>query len=320
MVETCTYPASEQGRLLRVTTERNAFGDGSSGRDGDHDRPVGRGLLSIGAFSRASLLSIKVLRAYHEAGILVPADVDPSSGYRYYHWSQLGDAGIIRRLRSLDLPLEQVRQVVQASDPAVTRSVLEQHRSMMQERLEKVARAIDEMDEALTHPASHTPIHLTEVAATHAVALNGKVREADFASFLGFAYPRLDQVVAAAGLSPAGPPGALYPPEISDEVEEVTAYVPVPRRVELTDEVAAPDEPISLQELPAVTCAIAVHSGGYHSIGDTYRLLGSWVAQNADPVPDLAVREVYLVSYGDVEDPDLFRTEIHWPVTAAPGP
>lgn len=303
-----------------MTADEAGFGDGRDERYGGQDRRAGHGLLSIGAFSRASLLSIKALRAYHQADILVPAEIDPFSGYRYYHWSQLADAGVIRRLRSLDLPLEQVREVVRASDPAVTRSVLEKHRSAMEERLEQVVRAVDEMDEALTHPASHTPIHLAEVSVAHVVALSGKVREADFASFLGLAYPRLEEVVAAVGLAPAGPPGALYPPEISEEVEEIAAYVPVPRRVELTDDMAAPDELISVQELPAVTCAVAVHSGGYDNIADTYRLLGAWVAQNAAPAPDLAVREVYLVSYGDVEDPTQFRTEIHWPVTTVMAP
>jgi DNA-binding transcriptional MerR regulator len=34
-------------------------------------------LLRIGPFSRASSLSIKALCAYHEAGLLVPAEVDP---------------------------------------------------------------------------------------------------------------------------------------------------------------------------------------------------------------------------------------------------
>ena len=71
-------------------------------------------LLRIGPFSRASWLSIKTLRAYHEAGLLVPAVVDPTSGYRSYTAAQLTDAVIIRRLRELDVPLAAVRQVLDA--------------------------------------------------------------------------------------------------------------------------------------------------------------------------------------------------------------
>lgn len=70
------------------------------------DSPLGGGLIivvvsdgsmSIGAFSRASFLSVKALRAYHEAGLLVPARVDPSTGYRTYHATQLTDAAVIHR-------------------------------------------------------------------------------------------------------------------------------------------------------------------------------------------------------------------------------
>jgi len=66
------------------------------------------GLMSIGMFSRSSLLSIKALRAYHAAGILVPAPIDPATGYRAYLASQLTDAAVLRRLRDLDLPLSDV--------------------------------------------------------------------------------------------------------------------------------------------------------------------------------------------------------------------
>src|SRR3954453_5759955 len=93
-------------------------------------------LLPIGMFSRASALSIKALRAYHDAGILVPARVDRQSGYRSYTVDQLADAAIIVRLRALDLPLEQVRNVLRTRDPEFTRDVLATHQMEMQDRLE----------------------------------------------------------------------------------------------------------------------------------------------------------------------------------------
>src|SRR4029077_1691955 len=103
-------------------------------------------------FSRASSLSIKTLRAYHESGILVPARVDPRTGYRSYTVDQLADAAIVQRLRRLRLPprpaigqrlrrlalpLEQVRAVLEARDPETTRRVLGEHRREMQLRLEE---------------------------------------------------------------------------------------------------------------------------------------------------------------------------------------
>lgn len=78
-------------------------------------------LLPIGAFSRATLQSANTLRSYHESGLLEPAVVDPRTGYRGYRVTQLGDAAVIRDLRALDVPLAQIRAVLAARDPAVTR-------------------------------------------------------------------------------------------------------------------------------------------------------------------------------------------------------
>ena len=55
--------------------------------------------MPIGMFSRASSLSIKSLRAHHESGLLVPASIDPQTGYRAYTVDQLADAAVIVRLR-----------------------------------------------------------------------------------------------------------------------------------------------------------------------------------------------------------------------------
>ncbi|CAL9326169.1 hypothetical protein SUDANB135_07001 (plasmid) [Streptomyces sp. SudanB135_2055] len=52
------------------------------------------GVLTIGEFSRLTHLSIRTLRRYHEAGLLEPAHVDPSSGYRYYDPAQIPGAQV----------------------------------------------------------------------------------------------------------------------------------------------------------------------------------------------------------------------------------
>ena len=40
--------------------------------------------LTIGDFSRATHLSVKTLRYYHQTGLLAPAGVDAETGYRRY--------------------------------------------------------------------------------------------------------------------------------------------------------------------------------------------------------------------------------------------
>jgi DNA-binding transcriptional MerR regulator len=274
--------------------------------DGDDD---GGGLLPIGMFSRASSLSIKALRAYHEGGILVPARVDRRTGYRMYTADQLGDAAVIVRLRALDLPLEQVRQVLAARDPELTRRVLGAHQVAMQERLAETERIVAELQSGVA-PRTHTPVHVRSEPALHTVRITATVEEAALWPWLEAAYERLDAAITTAGGSRTGPHGALYPPEIAEEgVEHVEAFVPVAAPLDLVGR----DPELGMGELPVLRVAVLVHAGGYDTIGDTYRTLGAWVARHAAHGGE-RVREHYLVGSGDVDEPAAYRTELCWPI------
>ena len=70
--------------------------------------------LGIGEFAAAAGLSAKALRLYDEMGLLRPAEVDASTGYRRYRPDQLGRARLVARLRLAGLPLARIRLVVEA--------------------------------------------------------------------------------------------------------------------------------------------------------------------------------------------------------------
>lgn len=266
------------------------------------------GLMSIGMFSRSSLLSIKALRAYHAAGILVPAQIDPATGYRAYLASQLTDAAVLRRLRDLDLPLSDVGEILRARDPDLTRKILIGHGDLLQERLARIAQAVDEIHSGIEHPASLTPVHIREEPAIQTVEYRGRVREAAFATFLDTAYAALYEMLGRLGMPPGGPSGALYPPVVED-VEDVVAYLPLATAVQLPDNRG----PLALGEVPAATVAVLTHHGDYDSIAGSYQLLGRWVAEHAVSA-DLEVREIYLISPAEAQDPRHYRTEICWPL------
>ncbi|WP_447034830.1 MerR family transcriptional regulator [Streptomyces sp. DSM 118878] len=69
------------------------------------------GLLTIGAFAKASRLSPKALRLYDDLGLLPPARVDPVTGYRLYAPEQLDQARLVAWLRRLGMPLARIRHV-----------------------------------------------------------------------------------------------------------------------------------------------------------------------------------------------------------------
>jgi DNA-binding transcriptional MerR regulator len=269
-----------------------------------------KGTLPIGMFSRASSISIKALRAYHEAGILVPARVDPETGYRIYAVDQLADAAIVARLRALDVPLAQVKEILHGRDPDLTRRILETHQAHMQQRLADTQRIIEELQSGVA-PVTHTPVHVREEPARDTVRLLGAVTPETFEAWLTQAFARLGAVIDAHGVRAVGPPGTLWAPEILvDEPERVEAFIPISEPIAIN----ARDPDIALGEVPAASVAVLVHAGDYALMPDTYRTLGAWVARNSQYAGG-RIREWCMVGPGQVE-PAAYRTEIAWPICA----
>lgn len=74
--------------------------------------------LLAGEFGAAARLSPKALRLYAEQGLLLPASVDPATGYRYYSPDQLPRAQLFARLRRLGLPLARIGYLADLSPQA----------------------------------------------------------------------------------------------------------------------------------------------------------------------------------------------------------
>jgi DNA-binding transcriptional MerR regulator/catechol 2,3-dioxygenase-like lactoylglutathione lyase family enzyme len=92
-------------------------------------------LLGIGRFAAATGLTVTTLRHYDDVGLLPPAHVDPATGYRWYAAAQARRAGVIRRLRAVDVPLDEVAAVLDAlGDPGRVRALLDVHERRLADR------------------------------------------------------------------------------------------------------------------------------------------------------------------------------------------
>jgi DNA-binding transcriptional MerR regulator len=264
--------------------------------------------LSVGAFSRATSISVNTLRSYHEIGLLVPAAVDSRTGYRWYAAAQLADAFVVVRLRALDMPLPLVKQVLDARDPEFTRAALDRHSDTMRQRLADTARIVAELQDGLS-PMAHTPVHVRDEPERHTVRVVADVSPDELWEWLGRTHSHLLDVIASMGSSPSGPVSARYEPEIaSDDTEHVEACITIAEPFLLH-----PDRGVSIGEIPAGRFAVLVHRGGFASIGDTYRALGAWVARHARPTEEKII-EHYLDGSHGRSDGATMRTEICWPI------
>ncbi|MEU4190264.1 MerR family transcriptional regulator [Kribbella sp. NPDC026611] len=82
--------------------------------------------LTISEFAQLVGLAPSALRFYDDCGVLPPAAVDASNGYRYYSPDQQPRARLLRDLRELDLPLPDVRTALDAP-PADVAELVRSH-------------------------------------------------------------------------------------------------------------------------------------------------------------------------------------------------
>ncbi len=266
-------------------------------------------LLTIGEFSRMTHLSVKALRHYDDVGLLSPAQVDDSSGYRRYATGQVPIAQVIRRFRDLDMPLEEIRTVLNAPDVAVRDQAIVAHLQRMQETLERTQTTVASLQALLDGNRPTLPVEYRSVPAVLAVAIRAVVGWDGTEPWLNEALAELDRTVESRPSSRTGPDAALYSGEFFEaHVGEVTAFVPVRAEIATTGRV-------ELVEIPAADVAVLVHCGPFSDLDQAYGALGTFVAERV-LAADGPIREHYLVTEDDTDDPDASRTEVCWPIRA----
>lgn len=103
-------------------------------------------LVPIGRFGSIAGLTVPQLRHYDRVGILSPAARDERSRYRYYSRSQLSAARVIALLRSIDMPLADIQELLAAPEPERIRRVFAEHRARVERRLSDARAALESID------------------------------------------------------------------------------------------------------------------------------------------------------------------------------
>lgn len=79
--------------------------------------------LKIGEFSKLMQITVKTLRHYEQLGLLLPHEVDVSTGYRYYSLEQIQRLNGILHLKNLGFSLEEIKDIYDDSThlPSIAR-------------------------------------------------------------------------------------------------------------------------------------------------------------------------------------------------------
>lgn len=73
-------------------------------------------MLTIGEFSNICRVSTKTLRYYAEIGLILPDEINPKNGYRYYSIDQLERMLLINRLKDYCFSLEEIKLILDSEE------------------------------------------------------------------------------------------------------------------------------------------------------------------------------------------------------------
>lgn len=265
-------------------------------------------LVSIGRFAQLARLTPRALRLYDELGLLVPARVDPASGYRLYSLGQVAAARALRTLRELDVPLEEIRAYLRA-DESGARAVLEAHRERLGRELAVTRSRLAELGRLLQEVPVEYNVSLRSEAPRPVVYIREEVALPETGGVLKAAMDEVCAWLDRRGVDGAGAPWCAYPVPEEGEVVPVDCVVPL----------AAPlagEGRIRSGQVPAGEVAVTRHVGPYSALPAAFEAVARWVGERGLDIAG-PIREVYLEH--DPGPAERHVVEVVFPVTRPEG-
>jgi DNA-binding transcriptional MerR regulator/effector-binding domain-containing protein len=276
-------------------------------------------MFTIGEFSKVTGMTVKALRFYHEAGLIVPAYVDDETGYRYYHESQIDRARAVAYLRGHEFPVSEIAEILRHDTGGEDERVLDviiRRREAIEAQIRhlrgisrSLARLIAHERQVQDMVTSSFEVQETTLAPLLVAAVRMKGRYQD----CGQGFSRIGR---ALGRFIAGPPFLLHhDEEYRDTDADFEACFPM--KPQAQSKAAAG---IDVRTLPGGRCFTLRHKGPYDQLGPAYaRILGTLKAQGCAVL--MPTREVYLKGPGMIfkGNPRNYLTEIQILVTSPSG-
>jgi DNA-binding transcriptional MerR regulator len=221
--------------------------------------------LAIGDFSRATHLTVKTLRHYHETGLLEPSQ----TGYRRYTTEQIPVAQIIKRFRDLDMPLNEIRAVLSAPDVQARNDLIAAHLKRLEHDLARTQTAVASLRNLLEHPAPALDIGRRRADQASAASISEVVQVKDALSWYLGALGELHAALSAQRLTSTGPPGGIFSNAIFSHARgAATVFIPCNGKLRPIGRVAS-------CIVPAVELATLVHKGSHANIDLAYGSLAT---------------------------------------------
>lgn len=265
-------------------------------------------LMTAGRFGQATLLSAKALRLYAERGLLPPRSVDPTNGYRYYGADQVRTGWLIALLRSAELGLDEIAQIVDAP-PGEASAVLERAARTARQRAEvnqavlRRARLQLRGESTMTEMATRVETDRAVLSVLRRMSPHEMDRE------ISGQVDRLRALAADAGLAVVGPAFGIFHAPVTDDCDgPLEIVLPVDGLTALD----GTDHDVRSYRLAGGPVAERFAEGAETDFPDILALydeVHSWITDSGR-TPVGPPREIW---HNGPRDPEPLRLTISWP-------
>lgn len=272
-------------------------------------------MFTIGEFSKITGMTVKTLRFYHDRGLLVPARVESSTGYRYYDQRNAETAQVISALRRLEFPLDEIASILdECNEDTDMTDFLARHRELLGQRLthyqglvgqiDRVIIELRELKEADMVNREAYEIQEKDLPAQLIGGVRMKGRYSDCGKGFGLLGKKLGRYISGK------PMCLMYDGEYRENDADFEPAFPIRKAVEV--------DGVDVRELPGVRVVALIHHGPYETLGRSYTRVLEYANEKGYQI-DLPTREVYLKGPGMIfkGNPKKYLTEIQLPVTTS---
>lgn len=270
-------------------------------------------MLSIGEFSNICKVSTKTLRYYAEIGLILPDQINPENGYRYYSIQQLETMLLINRLKSYQFSLDEIKNILdcdKAQDEYLFEMLMKKQQHM-QTQIHAYENSLSQLNEDLSQLKQgksimsyldNIDVQLVEVPTMHVLSIRKMVLQQDMINEYNLCFGSLFKKVAQENLTVLTGPMVLFH---SDEFS--------PLGLDTEFAVVIKESNNYTHDFHPGLCLKTVHRGSYTNLPAVYAKQIEWAETNGY-INNNALYEIYINDPSEVTSEIDLISEIYYPV------
>lgn len=270
-------------------------------------------MLSIGEFSNICKVSTKTLRYYAEIGLILPDEINPENGYRYYSVEQLETMLFINRLKSYNFSLEEIKSVLESDELQEEKlyQELTRKKKEIERQVTEFNKTLDQLNDDITvlkqgksimSYLENIEVQLVDVPKMYLLSIRKMLTQCEIPDEYGNCFNKIFRKIADDKLTVLAPPMVLFH---SDDFRpfglDIEFAVPVKEYVTGT------------RDFHPGLCLKTVVHGSYTGLSSVYTKQREW-AEKEGYENNNALYEVYVTDPSQVADESGLITEVYYPV------